>query len=427
MLITPIYPNLCVPLRHVKEHRRDTSLSASSTGKRLAYILHLHRRGGGEHPCGTGICKARCYGSRSALPDTGLPSTPPMAASGSVAIQDVHHCSHTSVPCGRPCGKRSCSLGRCWGTADRSARKKTIETLLQTKSQMRTARLLRLSVDQVRHVMERSVSFGLSLRRSTQVYRHLSIDEKSLHKRHDYVSILTDNDTGIVLDVVGGRKKENVTHLIDKSLTPLQQQWVQTISMDMWEPYMLAAKEHFPQAHICHDMFHLVTYLNNAVNDVRKREVRRASELRRTKFLFLKDTANLTDRERIRFDTIKNANYEVSRAWRIKENFRDIMHSANSRAAAATLLVMWRNEAVKAGIPEITKVANMFYGHIHGVVNAMALGRNNARAERLNGDIQELKTIGRGFKDVEHFRITLLFFHGGRMSSQLCQANTIRE
>ena len=306
MLLKPRNPIPCVPLRHVKEHRRDTSLSASSTGERLVYILHLDRRAGGKHPCRTGICKARCYGSRTALPDSGLPSSPPMAVSGSVAIQDVHHCSHTSVPCGRPCGKRSCSLGRCRGTADRSARKKTIETLLQTKSQTRTARLLRLSVDQVRHVMERSVSFGLSLRRSTQVYRHLSIDEKSLHKRHDYVSILTDNDTGIVLDVVGGRKKENVNQLIDKSLTPLQQQWVQTISMDMWEPYMLAAKEHFPQAHICHDMFHLVTYLNNAVNDVRKREVRRASELRRTKFLFLKDTANLTDRERIRFDTIKD-------------------------------------------------------------------------------------------------------------------------
>ena len=63
------------------------------------------------------------------------------------------------------------------------------------------------------------------------------------------------------------------------------------------------------------------------------------------------------------------------------------MHAPSSRAAAATLLIMWRNETVSAGIPEITKVANMFYGHIHGVVNAMALGRNNGRAERINGDI----------------------------------------
>ena len=177
MYITSIYPIFHVPLRHVKEHRRDTRLSASSTGERLAYILHLDRRDGGKHPCGTGIYKARCYCFRSAFSDTGLPPTPPMAASGSVAIQDVHHSTHTAVPFGWTRGKRSCSLGRCRGTADRSARKKTIETLLQTKSQTRTARLLRLSVDQVRHVMERSVSFGLSLRRSTQVYRHLSIDE----------------------------------------------------------------------------------------------------------------------------------------------------------------------------------------------------------------------------------------------------------
>ena len=78
MLVTLIYPIKFVPLRHDKEHRRDTSLSASSIGERLAYIPHLDRRDGGKHPCGTGICKARCYGSRPALPDTGLLSSPPM-------------------------------------------------------------------------------------------------------------------------------------------------------------------------------------------------------------------------------------------------------------------------------------------------------------------------------------------------------------
>jgi hypothetical protein len=38
---------------------------------------------------------------------------------------------------------------------------------------------------------------------------------------------------------------------------------------------------------------------------------------------------------------------------------------------------------------------------------------NNARAERLNGSIQELKTIGRGgYGKTENFRIAILFFHG---------------
>lgn len=51
--------------------------------------------------------------------------------------------------------------------------------------------------------------------------------------------------------------------------------------------------------------------------------------------------------------------------------------------------------------------------HEKGIINAFVTGRNNGRAERLNGSIQELKTIGRGYKDVNRFRIAILFFHGG--------------
>lgn len=55
----------------------------------------------------------------------------------------------------------------------------------------------------------------------------------------------------------------------------------------------------------------------------------------------------------------------------------------------------------------------MFGRHEKGIINAIVTGRNNGRAERMNGSIQELKTIGRGYKDVNRFRIAILFFHGG--------------
>jgi len=38
---------------------------------------------------------------------------------------------------------------------------------------------------------------------------------------------------------------------------------------------------------------------------------------------------------------------------------------------------------------------------------------NNAMAERLNGKIQEVKLIGRGYRTFENFRSAILFFHGG--------------
>jgi len=44
--------------------------------------------------------------------------------------------------------------------------------------------------------------------------------------------------------------------------------------MDMWEPYVQSTLAHVPGAatKIVHDPFHLVKAMNEAVNDVRKRE-----------------------------------------------------------------------------------------------------------------------------------------------------------
>jgi transposase len=54
----------------------------------------------------------------------------------------------------------------------------------------------------------------------------------------------------------------------------------------------------------------------------------------------------------------------------------------------------------------------MFDRHKTGIINAIETGANNARAERLNGAIQEIKTIGRGYIKTENFRIAILFFYG---------------
>ena len=73
---------------------------------------------------------------------------------------------------------------------------------------------------------------------------------------------------------------------------------------------------------------------------------------------------------------------------------------------------MWSRDALNANIKEINEVLEMFNRHEEGIINAMCTGVNNSRAERLNGSIQELKTIGRGYRNTENFRIAILFFHG---------------
>ena len=63
-------------------------------------------------------------------------------------------------------------------------------------------------------------------------------------------------------------------------------------------------------------------------------------------------------------------------------------------------------------IPEIISVVEMFDRHIAGIINAIECGSTNARAERINGGIQELKTIGRGYNKIDNFIKAILFFHG---------------
>jgi len=335
-----------------------------------------------------------------------------MAASGPMAVQDLCDGTHSPIQ-GKWGGvEPRGSLGRSGRETNLTAGKKTIETLRQTKSQSATSRLLRISRDQVHHVMARSVEFGLSLRSNTHIYHHLSVDEKSVHGRQ-FATILYE-ENGTVLDVVDGRRQECVETLITNNLTPIQRAGVETISMDMWEAFMNASKKLLPNAKICHDLYHLVTYLNKAVDMVRRREVKTHQELKNTRYLFLSDTLRFTEKQRVRFDAITQTNLAVSRAWHFKEDFRDIIKMRIAeRGEAFCTIHFWITAAMESGIPEIMKVAQMFCTHLQGIVNAVALGRNNGRAERMNGSIQELQTVARGYRDVEHFRTAVLFFHGG--------------
>jgi len=231
--------------------------------------------------------------------------------------------------------------------------------------------------------MHKSTARGLQKRSKNILYKHISIDEKAVKKGHEYISILSDEQTGIAIGAVAGRTKESVKKLCTEALTANQ----------------------------CHDNFHLVGYLNKAVDKVRRREVKQHEELKNTKYIYLKDQLNLTEKQRIKFESIKGANYEVSKAWLIKENFRDIQFKQTSEEAFK-IFMRWRQDAVNAKIPEITVVVEMFERHMKGIINAIETGANNARAERLNGAIQELKTIGRGYRNTDNFITAIMFFHG---------------
>lgn len=287
-----------------------------------------------------------------------------------------------------------------------------IDLLHATKNQTRTAKLMRCGFNVVNRIIHLSTKRGMERRKlDSIVFEHLSIDEKSFKKGHQYVTVLSHPASGCILEVEKDRTKDACKTLVEKSLTQNQRNNIQTVSMDMWKAFISTSKEVFPNAQIVHDRFHLVKYLNEAIDKVRRREVKQHQELKDSRYALLKNPENLTEKQRIKFEAIKDANYQVSRAWQVRENFKDMFSSAQSEGFP--LYMKWVSDAISKNIKEITKVVDMFNNHIIGVVNALVSNFNNAMAERLNGKIQELKTVGRGYRTFENFRSAILFFHGG--------------
>ena len=290
--------------------------------------------------------------------------------------------------------------------------RRVIDTLLATKNQTKSSSLLQCSFSMVNRIIHQSTQRGLERRDGEIVYKQLSIDEKSFKKGHNYVTVLSNPNTGHIIDVSEGRTKASCSNLINNNLKAGQKEKVEQVSVDMWEAFINTVKEVLPKSKIVHDRFHLVQYLNKAVDLVRRREVKTHKELKNSRYALLKNQFNLTVKQHFKFEEVLSLNTKVSLAWRLKESFKSLFNSPDYQEAHSRL-DDWLSFCNWENIPEISKVAKMFKNHIVGVCNALVETLSNAMAERLNGKIQEIKTVGRGYNSFRNFRSAILFFNGG--------------
>ena len=287
-----------------------------------------------------------------------------------------------------------------------------IDLLKATKNQTQTSLLLRCGFNVVNRIIHLSVKRGMERRSKDVVYTNLSIDEKSFKKGHQYVTVVSSPLSGCVIDIAEGRDQGPAKALLRRIVTEQNRDKVETVSADMWKAYLNSIEEVLPKAKVVHDRFHLVKYLNDAIDKVRRREVKQQEELKNSRYVLLKNKANLTDKQQILFEHIQAANYQVSKAWRVREDFKDIFGCPTLQEAVG-LFIKWGASALNTGIGEVIKVAKMFNNHVKGVCNALIESYSNAMAERLNGKIQEIKTVARGYRTFQNFRSAVLFFNGG--------------
>jgi len=290
-----------------------------------------------------------------------------------------------------------------------------IQMLRCSANRSQTAKILRVSWDEINQIMERGVSRGLS-RRKEETIHSIGMDEKNFLSGHSYVTVMTDIEGKRVIDVAIDRDETAVNRLWE-GLTVNQRGQVKAVCTDFWRAYITGVSRYVPQADTVYDKFHVTKHLNVAVDKVRKREHRhlikeKNRNLSGTKYLWLKNPENWTTKESDRFKSLSDQQLAVGRAWNRKELFREFWASS-TQDEAEKFFKRWYFSATHSRLEPIIEVAKMLKRHIDGLITWVKHHITNGLAEGLNSKIQQIKSIARGFRNFKNYRIAILFHLGG--------------
>jgi transposase len=279
------------------------------------------------------------------------------------------------------------------------------------------ARLLGLSWDEVDGIMGRAVARGMARRRQ-RLPRQLGVDETSFQRRHEYVTVLVDQEQGTVAHVGDGRGRDVLDEFF-QSFSAADREAVECVAMDMWEGYIRPVVEHIPGGNqkIAFDKFHVAKHLSDAVDKVRREEnkallAQGIETLKGTKYLWLTNPDGFDEARWSSFQPLRSGTLKTARAWAIKEVAMTLWRF-RSRGWARRAWLRWYAWAIRSRLEPVKKVARMIKRYLDGILTAVVSAVTNARSEGINATIQRIKFTARGFRNRDRFRNAIYFHLGG--------------
>jgi transposase len=104
----------------------------------------------------------------------------------------------------------------------------------------------------------------------------VGVDELSYRRHHQYVTVVVDHTTRRIVSAHEGRDADTLKAFFAE-LGAARCAKLKAVTMDMSGPYIKAVTEAAPRAHIIFDRFHVQRLAQDAVDEVRRDEVRAAS------------------------------------------------------------------------------------------------------------------------------------------------------
>ena len=188
------------------------------------------------------------------------------------------------------------------------------------------------------------------------------------------------------------------------------------VCCDMSPAFITGAEATFPQAPLTFDKFHVMKIINQAVDEVRRQEQPARPELKRSRYIWLKNQVNLTLKEQAKFESLKEVNLKTARVYHLKLNFQEMYQQPSE--LAEPWLKKWYFWATHSRLQPMIKAAKTIKRHWAGVLRWFTSRISNGVLEGINSLIQAAKAKARGYRSTKNL-ITMVYLIAGQLDFQL--------
>jgi len=276
------------------------------------------------------------------------------------------------------------------------------------------ARAFETTWDHVYQSVRRMVEYGLEHRGLDDI-KAIGVDEIQFGKGHQYLTLVYQLDEGNkrLLHVAQKRTVRSILSFF-RMLGNERSSQIRYVCSDMWKAYLKVIRKKAPQALHILDRFHIVAMLNKAVDEVRRSEAKCLREagyedlLKHSKYCFLKNESNLTDKQQLKLKDILQYDLKSVRAYLLKQSFQ-LFWTYRSPYWAQWYLKKWCARAMRSKLEPIKKFVKTIRNHEVLMMNWFKAKKaySSGTVEGLNRKVNLVTRKAYGYKSYEVLIIAL--------------------
>ena len=242
--------------------------------------------------------------------------------------------------------------------------------------------------------------------------KRVAIDETAAKRGHNYVSLFVDIDTKRVLFVTDGRDANTVAQFADDlEAHNGDASHIKEVCIDMSKAFIKGVAENLTEAEVTFDRFHVMKLINEAVDQVRREEAKSRPELKRSRYLWLKNERNLSAEQTTQLGSLAKTNLKTARAYHLRLAFQDI-YNERSGSWAGNLLDRWYSWARRCRLEPMKQVALTIDRHRDGILRWFDSQIANGLIEGINSLVQAAKAKARGYRSTRNLKAVTYLIAG---------------